>query len=217
MTQENDVSETFLKDFFGDGNAIKWEQYESGVPTDPVRASLEAWVQRFQKQQSPFLLPRVDPASKQTAWYVLCKDPREARSMRESLLAFIGPTYAGFNGEMATLDPADPIERLCETNFGLFVFRLLVKNPGDRTRVGKLLSTLVEFRDRESNRSLATVKPIGRLLRDLEMAILANNEQSAWTVYSDIRSRGRLSATNLAFLQVRINSAFRVTTSAESE
>src|SRR5690606_24081591 len=127
----------------------------------------------------------VDPTSKQTTWYVLCKDSRETRSMRESLQAFIGPTYAGFNGELATLDPADPIECLCETNYGPFVFRLPVKNPNDRTQVGKLLSKLVEFRDRESSRSLAAIKPIGRLLRDLEMAILANNEPSAWTVYSE--------------------------------
>jgi hypothetical protein len=208
VKQESNVSQTFLQDFFGDGNAIGWDQYETAASTDPVRVSLEPWVQRFQKQQSPFLLPRVDLASNLTTWYVLCKEPREARSMRESLLAFVGPTYTEFNGEMAMLEPADPIDCLCAANFGSFVFRLPVKNPKDRTRVGKLLSTLVEYRDCESNRSLAAVKPIGRLLRDLEMAILANNEQSAWTVYSEIRSRGRLSATNLAFLQVRILGAF---------
>lgn len=209
MTQSSDASKAFLQEFFGDGNAIRWEDYESGAPTDPVRASLEPWVVRFQKQRSPFLLPRVLPASKLTAWYVLCADPREARSMRESLQAFIGPSYAGFNGELATLDPADPIERLCETTFGSFVFRLPVNNPNDRAQVGKLLSKLVEYRDRESSRSLATTKPIGRMLRDLEMAILANNEESAWTVYSEIRNRGRLSATNLAFLQIRICGAFQ--------
>lgn len=208
MTQSSDASQSFLRGFFGEGNAIQWDQYESSGPTDSVRASLDPWVQRFQKQQSPFPLPRVDPESKRTAWYVLCTDPRETRSMRESLQAFIGPTYAGFNGEMATLDPTDPIERLCEAHFGPLVFRLPVKDPNDRTQVGKLLSTLVENRDRESSRSLAAIKPIGRLLRDLEMAILANNEQSAWAMYSEIRSRGRLSATNLAFLQVRIYGEF---------
>ena len=208
MTQSSDDAQGFLKEFFGDGNAISWEQYEASAPTDQVRVALEPWVQRFMKQQSPFLLPRVDPASNLTSWYVLCTDPREARSMRESLQAFIGATYAEFNGELATLDLADSIERLCEMNYGSLVFRLPVKNPDDRTQVGKLLSTLVEYRDRESSRSLAAIKPIGRLLRDLEMAILANNEQSAWAVYSEIRNRGRLSASNLAFLQVRIFGGF---------
>ena len=208
MTQQREESRSFLKEFFGDGNSIKWEQYVSGTPTDPVRASLEPWVQRFERQESPFLLPRVNPSSKQTSWYVLCKDSREARSMRESLLAFIGPTYAEFNGELASLDASDSIESLCESKFGSLVFQLPISKSNDRVQVGKLLSTLIDYRVRESRRSLATVKPIGRLLRDLEMAILANNEQSAWAAYAEIRSRGRLSATNLAFLKVRIYSAF---------
>lgn len=208
MTQIDDASKAFLEEFFGEANAIAWGQYQSAAPNAPLRTLLEPWVQRVRQQRSPILLPRVNAVSEQTAWYVLCKDPREARSMRESLTAFIGPTYAEFNGEFATLDLNDPIDRLCKEKSGTFVFRLIVKNRDNRTQVGKLLSMLIEFRDRQSNRSLATVKPIGRLLRDLEMAILANNEASAWTVYSEIRSRGRLSATNLAFLQVRIHSAF---------
>lgn len=209
MTLQSEDPQSFLKRFFGEGNAIKWEQYESGAPTDPVLSSLEPWVQRFQKQESPFLLPRVEPATKSTSWYVLCKDSREARSMRESLLAFIGPTYANFNGQLAVLDVSDSIDKLCKANFGSLVFRLPVSKSGDRAKVGKLLQTLVDHRERESGRSLAAVKPIGRLLRDLEMAIFANNEPSAWSVYAEIRSRGRLSATNLAFLQVRIYAAFK--------
>jgi hypothetical protein len=202
------MREDFLQFFFGDGNGIKWEQYQSATPAAPLRILLEPWVHRVQQQKTPILLPRVDPAAGRTAWYVLCADAREARSMRESLMAFVGPTYTAFSGEFATLDPADPVERLCRDQFGGLVFRLVVKNRDDRTEVGKLLNKLIEFRERQSTRSLANVRPIGRLLRDLEMAILTNNEPSAWTVYSEIRNRGRLSATNLAFLQIRIYSAF---------
>jgi len=208
MTRDSEQVDSFLREFFGEGNAISWEQYEASVPSNPVRISLDPWVKRYQKQISPFPLPRVDPATNRTTWYVLCNDPREARSTREALQAFVGPTYCGFNGQLATLDTTDPVEHCCKTRFGPFVFRLPVINPKDRAEVGKLLSTLVDFRDRESKRSLAAIKPIGRLLRDMEMAILANNEESAWESYYEIRSRGRLSATNLTFLQVRIYSAF---------
>jgi len=208
MTQSSDDSQAFLRTFFGAGNSIQWDEYETAAPTDAVRSYLEPWVRRYLKQESPFLLPRVDPSSKRTTWYVLCGNSREARSMRESLLAFIGPTYSRFHGELAKLDPEDPIENCCQSTFGSLVFRLPVIHNDDRTKVGRLLTTLIDYRDRESGRSLAAVKPIGRLLRDLEMAILARNEQSAWAVYGEIRSRGRLSATNLAFLQVRILAAF---------
>lgn len=208
MTQSSDDSQAFLKTFFGSGNSIRWDAYENAAPTDAIRSYLEPWVRRFLKQESPFVLPRVDPSSKRTSWYVLCGNSREARSMRDSLFAFIGPTYSNFHGEMAKLDPNDPIEQCCESTFGSLVFRLPIVHNDDRAKVGRLLTTLIDNRDRELGRSLAAIKPIGRLLRDLDMAILARNEQSAWAVYAEIRSRGRLSATNLAFLQVRIFAAF---------
>ena len=208
MTQSSDDSQAFLRTFFGSGNSIQWDAYEDAAPTDAIRSYLEPWVRRFLKQESPFVLPRVDPSSKRTSWYVLCGNSREARSMRESLLAFIGPTYSSFHGEMAKLHLDDPIENCCQSTFGSLVFRLPVIHNDDRTKVGRLLTTLIDNRDRESGRSLAAVKPIGRLIRDLEMAILARNEQSAWAIYGEIRSRGRLSATNLAFIQVRIFAAF---------
>jgi hypothetical protein len=198
----------FLENFFGDGNAIQWSRYAASSPTDPIRTSLEPWITRFQKQQSPYCLPRVEVNSQQTFWYVLCTDARQTRSVRETLQSFIGPTYANFNGELATLSPSDPIEQLCQQVFGQLVFRLPVLVSKDRATVNSLLGTMLDFRDRDSSRSIAAVKPIGRLLRDLEMAIIARNEESANQIYTEIRSRGRLSATNLAFLQVRILAEF---------
>lgn len=198
----------FLECFFSDGNAIRWDQYQSEEPNSPIRSTLTPWVTRFEMQRSPFCLPRVDPQSKQTTWYVMCSDPREARSMREALQAFIGPTYADFNGELAAYADGDSIDHLCHATFRSLVFRLPVKNGGDRKKVNSLLAALIDFRDRESSRSLAAIKPIGRLLRDLEMAIIACNEESAWQIYAEIRSRGRLSAVNLSFLRVHILGSF---------
>jgi hypothetical protein len=198
----------FLEKFFGSGNAIRWSKYVASSTTDSIRVSLEPWIVRFQKQQSPFCLPRVDTSSQQTSWYVLCTDSRQARSVRETLQSFIGPTYAYFNGELANLSPDDPIEQFCLQSFGPLVFRLPVLDSKDRSKVNSLLRTMMEFRDRDNSRSIGVVKPIGRLLRDLEMAILASNEESATQIYTEIRSRGRLSATNLAFLHVRILAEF---------
>ena len=141
MTQSSDDSQAFLRTFFGSGNSIQWDAYEDAAPTDAIRSYLEPWVRRFFKQESPFVLPRVDPSSKRTSWYVLCGNSREARSMRESLLAFIGPTYSSFHGEMAKLDLDDPIENCCQSTFGSLVFRLPVIHNDDRTKVGRLLTS----------------------------------------------------------------------------
>ena len=198
----------FLELFFGEGNATKWSNYETSAPTDQIRSSLEPWVVRFQKNQSPFCLPRINAESNQTSWYVLCVDSRQVRSVRETLQSFIGPTYATFNGELATFSKVDKIDQLCQKHFGPFVFRLQIINNNDLPNVNSLLTTMMEFHDRESTISLATVKPIGRLLRDLEMAIIARNEKGTYQIYAEVRSRGRLSATNLAFLQVHIFASF---------
>jgi hypothetical protein len=198
----------FLESFFGEGNSLRWAKYVGCQPDDPIRVALEPWVNRFQRGQSPYCLPRVESNPERTTWYVLCTDPREARSVREALLAFIGKTYANFNGEFATLCSTDAVDRVCFNHFGPLVFRLPISETKDRAKVHALLSTMNSLRDRESSRAKNAVKPIGRLLRDLEMAIIARNEESANHVYAEIRSRGRLSATNLAFLRVRILSAF---------
>jgi len=198
----------FLEQFFGEGNAIRWNQYLSSRSTDPMRVQLEPWITLFQKQHGPYCLPRVDTVTQQTTWYVLCTDPREARAIRETLQAFIGPTYADFNGEFATLSTSDPIEKVCYQYFGQLAFRLKILNPKVRARINALLSRMIEFRDRDSVRSASTVRPIGRLFRDVEMAIITGNEESANRICAEIRSRGRLSATNLAFLQVHILAAF---------
>jgi hypothetical protein len=198
----------FLERFFGEGNAIRWSQYLSSTQNDETRVLLEPWISRFQKQLSPFCLPRVNPSSRQTTWYMLCTSSRQARSVRETLQAFIGPTYANFNGEFATLSSTDSIEQLCALHFGSLVFRLPIFDAKVRPRVNSLLSRMMEFHDRHSFRSLGTIKPIGRLFRDVDMAIIAGNEDSANRIYAEIRSRGRLSATNLAFLQVHIFAAF---------
>ena len=204
------LPQSFLELFFGEGNAIKWSNYETSAPTDQIRSLLEPWVVRFQKNQTPFCLPRVNTESKQTSWYVLCVDSRQVRSVRETLQSFIGPTYATFNGERAMLSKLDIIDQLCQKHFDAFVFRLPITDNKDRPNVNSLLTSMMEFRDRESTISLTTVKPIGRLLRDLEMAIIAHNENGAYQIYAEVRSRGRLSATNLAFLQVHIYASFQL-------
>ena len=204
------LPQSFLELFFGEGNAIKWSNYETSAPTDQIRNLLEPWVVRLQKNQTPFCLPRVNTESKQTSWYVLCVDSRQVRSVRETLQSFIGPTYATFNGELATLSKFDIIDQLCQKHFGAFVFRLPITDNKDRPNVNSLLTSMMEFRDRESTISLTTVKPIGRLLRDLEMAIIAHNENGAYQIYAEVRSRGRLSATNLSFLQVHIYASFQL-------
>lgn len=200
--------ETFLKEFFGLGNELQWEAYDSGTMPANAKSALKPWVSRITTGTQPFFLPRVDPKSKITTWYAFCDDTRSARGLRELLTAFIGATYSQFDGQFAELDSNDPVESACQLEFGKLVFKLPVVNDKHRPVVAMKLKLLSAFNDRTPIRSAFTPKPIGRLLRDLEMAVVVRNEQSAWKLYDEIRSRGRLSSSNLAFLQVTIYAAF---------
>ena len=200
--------ETFLKQFFGPGNQLNWDAYCSEAMAPKAKAALKPWVDRISTGAQPFFLPRVHPDSKATTWYAFCSDTRSARGLKELLTSFVGPTYSQFNGQLASLDSSDPVESACQREFGNLVFKLPVVNDKHRPIVAKKLELLTSFNDRTPVRNVATQKPIGRLLRDLEMAIVVKNEQSAWVLYEEIRSRGRLSSSNLSFLQVTIYAAF---------
>ena len=200
--------ETFLKQFFGPGNQLTWNAYCSDEMAPKAKAALKPWVDRISTGTQPFFLPRVHPDTKVTTWYAFCNDIRSARGLKELLISFVGPTYSQFNGQFASLDSNDPVESACHKEFGNLVFKLPVVNEKHRPIVAKKLELLSSFKNRTPIRDVATPKPIGRLLRDLEMAIVVKNEQSAWILYEEIRSRGRLSSSNLSFLQVTIYAAF---------
>ena len=141
-------------------------------------------------------------------WYAMARDPRQSRALREQLTAFIGPTHTDFTGQLATIDVTDSVEGAVSERFSPHVFRLRVINNDDREKVRNQVFRMRSFRDRHPDRTTRLVRPVGRLLRDLEMALVVRNEDSAWRCLDDLRSRGRLSAHNLTFLKVRILANF---------
>lgn len=168
------------------------------------RSALAPWVERVRNRQSPYVLPRVTAGGEHTVWYVLAESPREARSIRESLLAFVGPSYAAFDGQFAAFDASDPIDAACHEAFAGNAFKLPVSTPEDRPLVSQLLALMIDARSRIPRAATDASKPVGRLLRDLEIALVVGNRSSALRLYEDIRARGRLNSNNLRFLEVRI-------------
>ena len=148
------------------------------------------------------LLPRVRESNPPTVeWYALARNSRQSRSLKEQLSAFIGPTFTDFTGQYASLDGTDPIERVVSDAFSPFVFRLRVVNHVDRNEVRNQIFLLRSFRDIHLDRATIAVRPIGRLLRDLEMSLVVRNIDAAWRRFDELRTRGRLSAHNLTFLK----------------
>lgn len=199
----------FLSRFFGPGNLLRWDAYRSGAMAVASRDLLAPLIEDFRKGNLPVLLPRVAESMPAAIhWYAMAHNAREARSLREQLTAFIGPTYTDFNGQHATLDSTDSIERAVSDTFSPHVFRLRVVKNDDWEKVRSQLLLMRSLRDRHPDRTTQLVRPVGRLLRDLEMALVVRNEPSAWQCLDDLRARGRLSSHNLAFLKIRVLAVF---------
>lgn len=199
----------FLACFFGPGNLLRWDAYNAATMPQASREFLSPLITDFTNDNVPVLLPRVTEAMPRTInWYAMAHDASESRALREQLAAFVGPTYTDFTGQHAPLSSTDPIECAVAKRFGAHVYRFRVVNDNDRERVRGQISLMRSFRDRHPDRRMRLGRPVGRLLRDLEMALLVRNEDSAWQCLDELRSRGRLSAHNLAFLKVRILAAF---------
>lgn len=199
----------FLSRFFGPGNKLRWDAFCNGSMAEKTRQKLRPFIDDLRQPGKSTLLPHVSETSPAfITWYGLAGDARQARALKEQLMAFVGPTWTDFAGQQATLDDRDPIEATVKQHFAPHAFRLQVLQSEDFEEVHQQIERLRDLRDRHPGRTSQLVRPVGRILRDLEMAILVRNETTARECLDSLRLRGRLSAHNLTFLNVRILAAF---------
>src|SRR5216117_2362291 len=92
---------TFLDRFFAKPNQFKLE----------AKPEVAQWVARL---TGPEPLATVLPCwreGKVVDWYGFAFNDREFRALGENLTAFVGPSYTTFCGQLAVLDPNDPIDK----------------------------------------------------------------------------------------------------------
>ena len=205
--------DVFLRTFFGPGNLLRWAAYEDETMPAKAREAMREWVEGFLSRYPPRVLPRVFPpdgalpgAAGRTAWYAFADDAREARDMREHLTAFVGPTYTDFTGRAADLNPADPIEAVCQSAKWTAVYRLTLPpwaGKDERETVKRSLRRLRNVLAAAPTRSAAGPRALGRMLREFESALLTSDPTAADARLEELRVSGRVGARNLAFLRLR--------------
>src|SRR5262245_42016920 len=100
----------FLTHFFGPGNLIELRSIVDGTIGSEFTTWLQPWMDDLSAPNPrPVVLPRRHP-DRRLEWYALAQDERQARSLREDLLAFVGPSYSTFSGQLADLDPLDDVD-----------------------------------------------------------------------------------------------------------
>jgi hypothetical protein len=193
----------FLQRFFGPGNEVRLEAISDGSIGADFVAWLQPWINDLQATPPrPVVLPR-RRTDRRLEWYGLAFSQRQARSLRDDLTAFVGPSYSNFSGQQAQLDPADPVDRAVLELTGGNAFRFEVIPASSIPDVRDAISLMRRIWLERPFQDTAIPRPTGRILRDLEMALEAGNAEDSMARIEELRAGGRLTAQNTAFLKIR--------------
>ena len=197
-------TESFLSAFFGEGNDLSVEDL---VASNPVLAEwLDRRVSALRSSPlSPTLLPR--RRGSRVTWYGLARSVRERRELVQVLQSFVGPTYATFRVDRP-LNDEDPIDiavhAFAEQSFTIDVL------SGEQAAVRRALDLFFELDAIRPSRRISMSRPLGRLLREFEMAVLAGAGELSSEILAEIEASGQLSAQNIVFLRIRRLSGLRL-------
>jgi hypothetical protein len=189
-----------IEAFFGPGNPV-WPDRDSNTP---VGRRLAPYVQvLYEGSDVPMVLPRQDAETRQWVAYVIPMDERHAAIVGELLQAFVGTSFARFNGLPARLDHEDPIDRAVLQFAGhssIFVIASPRSREKDMWDAVRLLQQAVRARPR---RSWHMPTPVGRLLTQFEIAMAAGDNSASASILDQLSATGGLSAINVAHLRIK--------------
>jgi hypothetical protein len=200
------ATDAFLDAFFGEGNTV-WPERD---PSSPAGRRLLPYLRPLNDPGDiPVVLPRRHPGdgvarSGPLLAYVIAWTTAHATAVGELLNAFVGPSYASFDGQPARLDAEDPVDRAVLDLVGPgCTFVLASPTQQTSAQAWKALELLQETVARRPARTWTIPKPVGRLLAEFELALAAGDAATSSAVLDQLSMGGGLSGLNLAHLQVK--------------
>ena len=192
------ATDGFLAAFFGEGNDLSLTALAQDAPQ--LAAWLDARLAQVRREPgAAHVLPR--RIAGQTRWYVLAHSDRQLKELSRVLEAFVVPAYARVDRHVA-LDGNDSVDAAVMAFTGGHALVLDVL-PGQQQQVRRALELFGILDARRPRRQLALSRPLGRLLREFEMAVLASEEGASGQLLREVEQTGQLSAQNLTFLRIR--------------
>lgn len=197
---------SFEEEFFGPGNRLRWSAIQAGTLPADANARLGPFIEDLKRKPDVLVLPRVREDDASVEWYVLCSSLRFARAARSELRAFLGPTYSAI-WDHATFDASDAVDAAALARGGTAVFKLSMPDPSLVAEARVRLRLMMNLRKERPLRFSRRTRATGRILRDFEYALLARDDTGAFACIEELRSSGRLGATNALFMRVRVLAA----------
>jgi len=197
---------SFEEEFFGPGNRLRWSSIRAGTLPADANTRLGPFIEDLKRNPDVLVLPRVREDDAGVEWYVLCSSLRFARAARSEFRAFLGPTYAAIR-DHSTFDASDAVDAVARARSGNAVFKFSIPDPSLVAEARVRLRLLMNLRKERPLRFSRCTRATGRILRDFEYSLLARDDEDAFACIEELRSSGRLGATNALFMRVRVLAA----------
>ena len=196
-TEFSAAAESFLALFFGPGNQLDLQDIDSNPDLLP-------WLRRVRKSpRLPTLLPRRTPDGV-TWYYALASDPQQLRALASMVMAFVGPSYSTFRGDLTPQEPMDDLEVAVKEFTGDCYFRFTTKKGA-----WKAICRMDTVLSRQPLRKAMEYRGPDRLLRDFESTLTVQDRVAADSVLRELTAGKYFDSLNSAFLRVRMLGEFR--------
>ena len=193
---------SFETEFFGPGNRLRWEAIQARTLSPDIQLRLGPFLEDFESNLEVLALPCVREDGR-VQWYIVCQSARATRVARDEVRAFLGPSYSDFEGKPKPLDPNDPVEAAVLAEYGENAFRIAIGSREILDAARERLRLMIQMQGERPTRYAKRIRAVGRILRDFEYALLAADGVTAEECIEELRAAGKLSASNLLFLEVR--------------
>ena len=194
-------SEEFLQRFFSPPNVV-WPGMAPGVS---VAATILPFLAALSTPgECPVILPcRRPDQGEPTAVYVVCWNTAHAGRVRALLESAVAHHWCAFDGRVARLDSADPVDASVLDLVGPGTTFVLRPTAQTATATFTALNRLVSTIGGAPLRVPRAPRPLGRMLREFDVALASGAVESSASLLREIEAYGGVSHENIAFLQIR--------------
>ena len=195
----------WLESFFSGRNALKWEAVIGRSAPPAWLEHVLPWIATFAGSggRSPIVLPVFGPDGP-CQWYGMASDEAGANALSQELMAFVGPSFSDFRGQLLCTDHTDKIEKALFERFGRFVSRLEPVNTADSSGIADALQLYLGLLRRRPDIPDRTQRPFGKVRAEFDRALLAGNEPDARRLREELVSSGRMDAEMQKYLDIRL-------------
>lgn len=194
------TAEEFLSHFF----ALPNTTWPDADPKHPAASTLASFLDALSTRgECPLVLPRRETSWPSATYYVICWDTAHAGRMRPLLEAAVAHHWCPFDGRVASLNAEDPLDGAILNLVGpgtTYLLRPTSQTAGPAyTAIKRLVDALRDHPLRRPN----LVRPIGRMLREFELALATGSADTSAGLLREIETLGGISHENLAYLQIQ--------------